>query len=308
MSTRQYLRKARVLLGNSDGMISITDLRITFEVNIVQMSKPDRCVINIYNPSMSMLLKALETYTNIQLEVGYGNELTVIYTGEIVYYRTYRENIVDRVLSIFSANSNKLWKTNFIAKTMEEGMGPQETFEAYNENVSALGSARAPLGGALIRPGIAYPRGKILFGRTFDLARKLAIDQNLVIKLIDNQLVLSERIIPNQKEIIDINYDSGLLQQPEVSTLGINVTCLLNPNIGPGRVIHLNTEDIISNQPDEGIYTATGTLGLISLGSGTYYVLDVKHTGDTWGDNWTTSFIASVIESAGATQEDWGDY
>jgi hypothetical protein len=165
-----------------------------------------------------------------------------------------------------------------------------------------LGASKDPSGKDLIVPGTAYPRGQVLFGRTQDYARTLGRDCNKIIKLRNGKPYLASRTDPDLSNIIKLNYNTGLLKQPEIVELGINCVCLLNPAISSGGVVHIDTKDIIAPMPDKDTHVLTGFWGMIAS-SGLYYILEVTHKGDTWGKDWYSTFLASVIQNLGQVNQ-----
>ena len=295
--TRQYLRNIRLLIGNKDEFQDLSKLRITFDVKLVQSITPDRCTISIYNVSEDFIKTALEKYTDVQLDVGYGSELHSLYTGEITYWRSYwAENLTDRILTLFSSQNQKAAQFGFVKQTFEPGTTAQEAFTAMQQSWEQFGITSDPTGSELITPGTAYPRGNVLFGRTSDYARRLGKDVNATIKIRDGKVIVQSRDKPDTSKIFELNYNTGLLRQPEIVQLGIQCTCLLNPALTAGTVVHIDTKDIIAPMPNRDTHILTGLWGQISS-SGLYYILDITHSGDTWGRDWNTTFLAAVTQN-----------
>lgn len=301
--TQQYLRNIRLLVGNKDTMYDFSKLKIVFEVKVLQMEVPDRCMVSIYNLPEDMIVQALENFTNVQLEVGYGNELQVLYQGEITYWRTYwQDNLVDRVLTLFSAQNQRAEQYGYMIKSWDAGATAKNIAEEVQSSWAKWGVYKDPGGLDVILPGTAYPRGHVTFGRTADMARTLGRDYNALIKIRNGKSYFVARDKPNMDHVIELNYNTGLLKQPEIVELGIKCECLLNPALSGGAVVHINTKDIIAPMPNKDTHMLTGLWGAIAT-SGLYYVLDVTHSGDTWGKQWTSSFLASVIQNLGKVEE-----
>ena len=85
---------------------------------------------------------------------------------------------------------------------------------------------------------------------------------------------------------IKISEFTGMQGIPEVTIEGCNVKTRLNPSIKIGNIIDVESEFKTFNFGD--VYFREIPP---SAGSGRYGVYKLTHTGDSYGDDWTTSIV-----------------
>lgn len=154
-------------------------------------------------------------------------------------------------------------------------------------------------------PDRVMPRGRVFFGATRDYMSNLAAQCEANWQFVDGQL----QMVPENKylhEAIVLNTKTGLVGMPQQTMgAGVNVRCLINPNIRVNGLIQLNQDSVYRSQlPNDEIQRSQARIteandnGNLSTGSatlaqpasvatdGVYIVQSISYTGDTRGNPW----------------------
>jgi hypothetical protein len=154
-------------------------------------------------------------------------------------------------------------------------------------------------------PATEFPRGRVLYQNSSELMNNIAKQCNGNWWYENNQV----NIVPDDKyieEAIVLNSQTGLIGMPQQTMgAGVNVRCLINPNIKLGGLIRLDQASVyraaLSNEQigqspgalkesatDGNIYVdgiPGGQLAAINT-DGDYIVGSIDYTGDTRGQAW----------------------
>ena len=113
--------------------------------------------------------------------------------------------------------------------------------------------------------------------------------------------------VPNNGRLRDraivINRETGMELRPVVTMGGIQVKCRMNPDLEIGRTVQLDNSTIQRGEYQTGFgqtqsfgnYTATSQM---LSSNGLYKVLSRVHTGDTYGQDWTTTIKCEGVNAA----------
>lgn len=74
--------------------------------------------------------------------------------------------------------------------------------------------------------------------------------------------------------VLVINKRSGMIGYPRPTTAGVSVTILLNPNLRPGQIVHVESDRI-------------------RFLNGDYYIVSLQHEGELRGNDWFTTLECS---------------
>jgi hypothetical protein len=284
-------------------------LRLTFDVLQSSISSPfwfaDVALYNANAPEMQSLLHA----KTLILEAGYQSgpsKSSIIYAGPVLQTRFTRENVVDLVMRFNCLATDALLENNFI----NLAVGPMSSqYDVVSKMIGNMGGNVAEQVSSRARTLLAgnqYPRAKTLFGKATKFINEIA-DGNYVSHWIgaNGQHYVSEMADPS-KENPDLTYgppfppsynpgasDSSITRSiigvPEPSPHGCEFTVLLDPRLKvqvPPMLVKLD-QTIIQQ-----LKIQYGQLPLSTLDqSGLYIASQVRHYGDTRGNDWYTSVI-----------------
>jgi hypothetical protein len=304
-----WLRRWSLTIGDVTGAkaLDLSWLAFTFSVKQQQLASPWSATITVYNVSND-LLNSVDTqkeYTNVRLEAGYwSGQYGVLFEGPIVYYRSGRKDATDTFIEIYAAVADMAFSQAIINSWLPAGHVKQDVLNAA---IASFG----PYGMGIVAGQITQlsqqqaTRGRTLFGMTASILRDIArsedaqwfIDQDKKLHLLrqDEAISLADTTVPI------LNSRTGMIGVPE-QTLGgaVNVRCLLNPAIRPGKKIQLNQADVVhytAINPDAAM-NAQLAFDLSKTqneqarhADGFYTVGAVEHTGESRGNTWYTNIV-----------------
>jgi hypothetical protein len=93
---------------------------------------------------------------------------------------------------------------------------------------------------------------------------------------------------------VKLNVDNGMIGTPQQTNEGVNVKCLLNPNIKVGGRIEINNSSIARLKIDLSVAGTSSNVPALLSNDGNYFVLVAEHSGDTRGVDWYTSMVCLI--------------
>jgi hypothetical protein len=297
-----WLRRWKLTIGDVTGQkaLDLTSLYFTFSVRQQQIASPWSATIMVYNVGNDLLNKidVQKEYTNVSLEAGYySGQYGVVFAGPIVYYRSGRKDATDTFIEIYAVSVDEAFSVAYMNHWLPAGHVKQDVLNACLMSLAPFG---VTMGQITELAKTTATRGRTLFGMTSGILRDIARsedaqwfidgDKNLHLLKMNESLDASAG-----DEVPVLNSKSGMIGVPE-QTLGggINVKCLLNPAIRPGKVIQINERIVQYNpiNPGAGLnpqldaQLTQGQDNLRGLGDGFYVVGSVEHTGESRGNTW----------------------
>jgi hypothetical protein len=114
-------------------------------------------------------------------------------------------------------------------------------------------------------------------------------------------------------DAIVLDGDHGMIGLPTQTTAGIIVRALLNPNIQPGSIVHINPSSIQkitpfftqADQPKNTQPNAKFVAGIDPAGD--YRVAGIEYIGDSRGESWFVEINAFSV-TTGATEQQVGTF
>jgi hypothetical protein len=278
--SRQYLRNYKLTIVGQDGTARvITELRINFEVQKFIFNRANTAIIRLYNTSQQTRALLQTKYTKIILEVGYGTNLKVLFTGDIRNVFQKRQN-VDAILEVYAADGEVALLNTTFNKTYE----PEITMDQIVEEIAtSFGKAIGTIvGGPTAADKVL---GFSISGSSKQALNELAQEYDFNWNIENDTLNIvgdSEAIFKN--EIVNINSGTGMIGSPTLTETGVDVTTLLNPLLAPNRLFQITSN------------TAELSLGNLFVGrpkrteaEGIYKITEVLFTGDSREGNWTST-------------------
>jgi len=278
---RQFKRDFNVTFLNPTTGVSVSsyDLRVQFEVTKDLFGYPNLAQIAIFNLSRDRVTQISEEFTEVSIVAGYENTAEFLFIGEIRNIVSRRDGI-DTITEIFAGDGDQVSKDTFFSKTFAPGT---DVKQIVLEIANGFGIPKAKLDG-LAEKGSSL-NGFSFSGRAKDLLDKLSDTYNFYWSVQDGQFTTQDRDgADTDNEVIRITRSTGMIGSPAVTELGADVRTLLNPKLQPYRVIQIETPDV-----DIQVNNLFFRRKLPTLGTGLFRVNKVVHTGDTRGNNWTSS-------------------
>lgn len=287
-------------------------LRIKFEVLESTNASPFWFAdITVYNVNDADVLELLNSASGgkslwLTLSAGYqkGNNLySVIWSGPVLQVMYDQENVVDRVLrfnciqaanqtfdQIFANFNTGIMSTQYQILTrminQAGGQAPQQVSQLAQTMMSAK----------------ACPRGKTLFGGISKYVEQLALDNSLNTWIKENQRYVSELENPNLPLPVSLIYGPPLPPGAAVSNINssVNASIIGIPKQTPfGAIFTVLLDPRLSVKLPPMVVQIQGLLSQYKLiynqslpnqwdSSGVYIVGQVRHYGDSRGNDWYT--------------------
>lgn len=293
--SKNWIRECQIVVADSDGKgIDLSELRVTFNITRPNFAYPTTAIVKVFNLNKETENKLRQyEFKQIVIVAGYKDNSSQIFSGQIQYTYSGRENTTDTYVVIQSAESDQAYNNAIVSTTIASGYTQDAVDKALMKSVEKYG-VLAGMRGEFT--DTVAPRGKVLFGMHRDEMTRFAVQNDADWRYSSNSL----EVVPKSNYINEIilNYDTGLVGTPEQTIGGgINVTCMINPNIKPGTLIQLDNSGInlagLSNK-ELGLYGShSGTIEQPSPLDidGEYKVINVSYYGDTRGNTWYQELI-----------------
>ncbi|EMO4161974.1 hypothetical protein R7Q53_000949 [Morganella morganii] len=293
--SKNWIRECQIIVAdeNGDG-IDLSELRVTFNITRPNTAYPAIAIVKVFNLNKETenRLRQYE-FKQIIIVAGYKDNSSQIFSGQIQYTYAGRENTTDTYVVIQSAEGDQAYSEAIVSQTVAAGYTQPDIDTALMKDLEKYGMT-AGLRGEYDQT--VAPRGKVLFGMHRDEMTCFAKQNNADWRYTGD----SVDVVPKDNYINEIilHYDSGLIGTPEQTIGGgINVMCMINPDIKPGTLIHLDNAGInLAGLSNKEIGMNGGHEGSVEQPSpldidGEYKVITVSYFGDTRGNSWYQELI-----------------
>ena len=257
---KQFGRRWKLDITNDQETLSIEQLRVAFEIDKTINEKPNPAKIQVWNLNRDHINQLLsQDYKKVALSVGYG-ELRQIYVGDITKTRIQREGL-DFVLTLECSDGHQAYTQSRAKTTLKAGATDKQIVEELQKTMPKVQT------GAIDIPNQRkLPRGRVLNGNSRDILTKIARNNNADWSIQDGALIF----LPKDKVLNDdavlISQDTGMINAPEQTDEGLELTCLLNPALQIGGLVKVES--------------------IIDYCNGEYKIIKLAHSGDGIGGDW----------------------
>ena len=257
---KQFGRQWKLDITNDQETLSIEQLRVAFEIDKTINEKPNPAKIQVWNLNRDHINQLLsQDYKKVALSVGYG-ELRQIYAGDITKTRIQREGL-DFVLTLECSDGHQAYTQSRAKTTLKAGATDKQIVEELQKTMPKVQS------GAIDIPNQRkLPRGRVLNGNSRDILTKIARNNKADWSIQDGALIF----LPKDKVLNDdavlISQDTGMINAPEQTDEGLELTCLLNPALQIGGLVKVES--------------------IIEYFNGEYKIVKLAHSGDGIGGDW----------------------
>ncbi|OON35645.1 hypothetical protein BTJ39_22230, partial [Izhakiella australiensis] len=313
----------QILSENGQG-ISLSDLKVTFNIEWTDTRWPRVGLVKIYNLSKDTASRILGTeFAKIKIIAGYdglapeyaaadvgvvrniseedvghvaGTNYGEIFSGDIRFTVTGRDNPTDTYVLIQAIDGHQAFLYASMITTLSAGYTVADVHAAVLDSCKPFGITQGITGEF---PPTVFPRGRSFYHSTRDVMDNVAAQCGASWQFVSGQL----NMIPTNKyihEAIELNSRTGLIGMPQQTMgAGVNVRCLINPNIRINGLIGINQASVyraslsndevkslpsrVSETDNNGNLTVNGTLQQPSsiATDGVYIVKSIDYTGDT---------------------------
>ncbi|MBS0893951.1 hypothetical protein JK211_07875 [Tatumella sp. JGM130] len=308
----------QVIDDKGDGL-SLIDLKVEFQIQKQPATIFNGFVGNfkIYNLSNTTQSRLLSTeFTRIRVFAGYdgtpdasGNypdrNVGMIFNGDIRFSIAGKDNATDSWVLLQCLDS---WQGHMYAGVRTTIAAGWTFNDVFNTTMGTFEPYGINAGEVADMPATVFPRAKVLVGNSSDIINDVARQCDAHWWYEDNKVHIVKESAPLDSIVI-LNADTGLIGRPrQTMGAGVNVRCLINPNIKLGGLIRLDQSSVYRTQlSDEQIASTQGSSSKLSESQsgdnlyvngltgaqpaaintdGDYFVGSIDYTGDTRGQNW----------------------
>jgi len=283
-----FIRKVRLIVGEpGSGGLEITDLRISFNIELSLVGYPSTGSIQIYNLNKSNRNKIKEEFTKIYLYAGYEESIALIFSGNIVNV-THEKNGTDWITNLFCGDAIQSINSSTINKSLPPG---QTTESIFNELIGQMDGVTKGVTEGLkdcLTKKRSLLRRLVLTGNVKDWLDKLAQNCGFDYSINNSVIETTTKDKPLTDEpSIELSQSNGMIASPELTEVGIKVKSLLLPQLKLGRRIEIKS---ISSKINIGnlIFRKVPT----TVGVGIYRTDKINHVGDTHSNDWFSNIEA----------------
>lgn len=292
--SQQYGRVCTLLVSNSQGQaLDLSALRIKFKIKKTGVMTPNAGDIIVYNvdPRTQKLIQ--NEFTNVILQAGYIGNYGLIFKGNIKQFITGRESATDTFINLNCGDGDRAYNFATIKQSIAKGVNPQAQLNAGLTSMLDMGITTGFTGQM---PDVALPRGKVIYSNARDHLKKLADTYGFAWSIQDGSLVFLSQgtFLPNQAVVLTSK--TGMIGTPQQTTEGIDIKCLLNPNIKVHGRVQLNNASIAKMKIDFWNPGSPANTPSPINNDGFYYAIVVEHSGDTRGQDWYSNMRLLTVD------------
>ena len=279
----------------SDGL-ELSELRVDFNVKRITKTTPDILWARVYNMDPKTMAKVIN-FTRVQLKAGYKFAgYGLIFDGQVVQYRRGKENATDTYLEIHAGDADKEINTGVFSGQYAVGT---EDLQIIKDCVRQMGLEIGEIGDGIGTQKTQRDSTYAEAGKDRLQAILAKYDASFFVE--NGKAIILKNGATRKGAVVVLTPKTGLVGLPELTPQGVQVKCLLNPNIRPGSIIELSS-DVISGVPfTPGSAVKTNSGGSTQGTQGTQGGADfptptgglVKPTA-TWGQQLETAFTSPV--------------
>lgn len=244
---KQFIRNAQVLISGTNGSaettLDVSGLRITFELTKDLSAYANLCNIQIYNLSEKSRNLISDSLQRVRINVGYGNDLSLLFDGFIrnVFHR--REDMVNFVTELYCADGDAYLRHSVSRMTAGESVTLEELIKRLVGDLRDANGGGVSIGELNLLSGSQKIRGYTTHSSTKLALEKLA-DSYRFNWFIDSGkfYAVSESLPLAPAQVTLITPQTGMIGSPAVTEVGLEVKTLLNPTFAPGRKIQVKSE------------------------------------------------------------------
>ncbi|QZX98208.1 hypothetical protein K6R05_22005 (plasmid) [Pantoea alfalfae] len=260
---KQYGRQYILTIGNSKESIQINNLRVAFSITHTHDKTPNRATIRVWNlnPSHRHQVTGGE-FKQVALAVGYGTleNCRVLYAGQITKPAVIREGL-DFILELTCDDGATAYRDAFVNVTLAAGSTHEDVIAHCAGEMTGITPGNIGL-----PADVKFTRAKVCYGPARHVMTQVA-DHHGADWMIQNgelHVLHPDYCLPGEGALL--NESSGMLGSPKPTDRGLEVSCLLRPEITVGSLVRI--ESIVADY------------------NGDYKVVAVKSDGDTHASRW----------------------
>ncbi|KAA5982669.1 hypothetical protein [Pantoea sp. M_5] len=260
---KQYGRQYILTIGNSKESIQINNLRVAFSISHTHDKTPNKATIRVWNltPSHRHQVTGGE-FKQVALAVGYGSleNCRVLYAGQITKPAVVREGL-DFILELTCDDGATAYRDTFVNVTLAAGSTHEDVIAHCAGEMTGITPGNIGL-----PADVTFTRAKVCYGPARHVMTQVANHHGADWMIQNGELHVlhPDYCLPGEGALL--NESGGMLGSPKPTDRGLEVSCLLRPEITVGSLVRV--ESIVADY------------------NGDYKVVAVKSEGDTHASRW----------------------
>jgi hypothetical protein len=287
IANRLFLREAELIVGTKGlstrantipGDARIIRTRIKFSIEKNSESNANKGTITVYNLSQETRNFLEKKDAIAMLKAGFRDFASTIFLGDILKGMNKRQG-PDVVTDLECGDGEFALKTALLNVSFGPGVKNTQIIDAA---VAAITQYNVVKGFRETIPVKTYQQGFSFSGQARDALKQQLLPVGLEFHIQDGELSIIKPDGTNKELAVLVSQDTGLVGFPTKTALGVEFTCLLNPQLRPGRAVKLESKQF---QGAFGRQANIGAASLIESGD-VVRVRRVVHEGDTGEGTW----------------------
>lgn len=290
----QYRRHFNLIVfgTNLDG-IDLSPLHCKFSVKRSSNMTPNCADIRVYNLDNDTALKIKQQYTKVIIQGGYDSNYGVIFKGNIKQVIIGRESATDTFVDLNCGDGDLAYNYAVVNATLAAGSSMSDQFGQISKPMFGLG-VTAGQNQPEFQPTL-LPRGKTMWGNSRDYLRIFSQQNGLNWSMQNEQIEFIKQQGYAPGEAVVLTSKTGMIGTPQQTNIGVNVVCLMNPLINPGRRIKIDNASVAQLKIDLGNPKDPVNLAPPLTADGVYFALVIEQQGDNRGVDWYTKLICCTV-------------
>lgn len=302
--TTQYLRKCTLVVSTGTEGLDLSQMRIRFRVSQADVDAPNTCQIRVWNLKPDTARRIQKEFDTVVLQAGYEGNEAIIFQGTIKQVTRGRESAIDSFVDIYGADGDLAFNFAVVNQAIAAGASLTQQAKIVTDAMSPLGVSAGDVS-ALAATGGVLPRGKVLFGLGRAAMGDIANTAQCSWSIQDGKVVVTRLTGYRPGEIVVLNSKTGLVDIPEATNNGVEIQCLLNPQIRIGGRVQIDNAGLNQTTVREQGFPRYTDINFFASedGDGIYRVLVAEHEGDTRGQEWYTYLTCLSIDPSAAADQ-----
>lgn len=294
VDAQQYLRACTLIVATSSGQgLDLSKLRIKFKIKRSDTVTPNTADIRVYNLDEETAILIRKEFTRVILQAGYQSNFGVIFQGNIKQVILGRESATDTFIDIVAGDGDRAYNFAILNTTLQAGSNQNDQIKAAANAMAVKGTSLGYVGDL---PTTQLPRGKVMYGNARKYLSDSAETSGKIWSIQDEKITFVGKSTYLPGTAVVLTSKTGMIGTPQQANEGVNVKCLLNPQIKIGGRIKIDNASIQRFKIDLSVPNSPANIPAPLTADGVYYVLVAEHSGDTRGVEWYTSLICLNID------------
>lgn len=292
--TYKFGRAFSLVVSTNQGEgLDLSELRCKFSVKRSDTMTPNVADIRVYNLEENTAIRIRDEFRNVILQAGYEGNYGVIFKGNIKQVIIGRESATDTFIDIIAGDGDRAYNFAVVNATVAAGATQRDVVNTAVQSMNSKGVTEGHIGDM---PTAQLPRGKVMFGNARNFLRDVAdmTDKSWSIQDEKVTFVPKKSYLPGERVVLTSK--TGMIGTPQQTNEGVNVKCLLNPNIQIGGRVEIDNRSIERLKINLSVPNSPANIPAPLTADGVYYVLVAEHEGDTRGVPWYTNLVCLNVD------------